>query len=303
VEEVALKRLTCAALVLLIGMTAGNASDRLTTYLAAARALAESGPALEPDQAPPAGAVARLADGKARLDAGAVEAALDWQPGQGLRLVVMSHGRRELDLVLRATADLPRDGAALQIADIDRENATPEVLVTLIRDGHVRLLVATAKSDGPGWEIGPAVLDLADMSQATARDIDGDGLAELVVSDPKASALRLSQAIPVPVAVLTMRATAWFDAAGEPAAAPLHRARLASMVAALAPSDDVRAILCATLAGAARFKRLDELWNLARKLDLGGRATREAVTDTLRAAGYIPAETSLDPRRPGDRSR
>jgi hypothetical protein len=303
-EEVAvIGRRTLATLAAsVLSVTPVSADARIDAYLAAVRALVASGPAQTADALPASGPQVRLRHGAARLVHGAISAALDQHAGEGLRLVIVAHGRPELSVTLRATADLPADAATLQIADIDRENATPEVLVGLIRPDRIRLIVATAKSDGPGWEIGPSVLEL-DGTASLARDVDGDGRSELVIPDPKAAALRLPDGLAPPLAVLTMRATAWFDSGAEPWAAPVHRARLAGIADNLAGGDDVRTMLVATLAVAARINRLDDLWDLARRLDLGGRAVREAVVTDLRDAGYIPAELSLDPRRPGDRSR
>lgn len=279
-----------------------QAEDGWTAFLEAMAGLAAAGPARAGSDHPLAGPLVRISDGRADIADHAVAASLHLSEGEGLRLVIVDHGQREMDIVLRGTQGLRPDGATLQIADIDRENATPEVLVSLAADPVVRLIVATQKSDGPGWEISPAVLSLA-PDQAIARDIDGDGQAELVLDDPKTTRLALPPGLPTPQAVLVMRATAWLDAGSVPQAAPVHRATLSGLVQAGRGQDLSQPLLTALVAVNARLGRLDETWSLMRRLDLGGRPMREAILADLSAAGYVPDGMSLDPRRPGDRSR
>jgi hypothetical protein len=277
------------------------ADTPFSAFRAEAARIAMAGPALRPAAFAAAGRVQQLADGRAWLAMGPVEAQLTVMdgPGDRLRLTVTAHGRIEIDVRLRGTAVVAGLVAQVQIADIDRENAEPDVLVALMRGEGVRLIVATAKSDGPGWEISPSVLALPSLEAATARDLGGDGLAELVVADPKVAAL-LPADLPAPLAVLAMRATAWLDLSAQPMAAPLHRAVLTDLLTA---PTETEPLIERIMAVGAQLGALDGLWQAARRHDLGGRGMRERIVMRLGAAGYIPAELSLDARRPGDRSR
>ncbi|MBC7817703.1 MAG: hypothetical protein IAG10_12490, partial [Planctomycetaceae bacterium] len=68
-----------------------------------------------------------------------------------MRLVIDGVERSVID------ADFPiANRAILQSAEIDPDNATPEILVAFeAANGSAKVYVATARSDGPGWDMTP----------------------------------------------------------------------------------------------------------------------------------------------------
>jgi hypothetical protein len=186
-------------------------------------------------------------------------------------LDVLVGDKRVLEAVGVASGfDFPT--AEASIAEIDTGNVRPEVYFTSYSGGaHCCTLAIVATQVGPKWTA--VTVGSFDGDGDFLKDIDGDGLAEIVTVDNRfLYEFDCYACSAAPLQVLTIRKGKVVDASAEMQFLPAHREWLAQIEAGIAPDErwTSRGFLAGWVAANARvgkgadaWAQLDAKWNKA----------------------------------------